>query len=92
MAIRAKIIGHPLAFAPENGPRRHVAITSIRRRLITDDANLRGGAKGLVDALVHAGVIRDDDDKTVEITYEQRNSSIPLGIPAETVIAVTEEE
>ncbi len=48
-----------------------VRIVSLRARLIDDNANLRGGAKGLVDALVRLGFIRDDSDDAAHITYEQ---------------------
>lgn len=53
------------------GEFRHVKITSYRPRLITDKANLIGGAKGLVDALVHCRLIDDDNDKAVTIDYFQ---------------------
>jgi len=50
---------------------RYVEIMCYRRQLITDDANYRGGAKGLVDVLKRAGAIHDDKDKFVKITYRQ---------------------
>jgi hypothetical protein len=52
--------------------RMHVTITSLRQALIQDDANLRGGAKGLVDALVGLGFIRDDSSRYVHIDYHQK--------------------
>ena len=48
-----------------------VNIHSQRKRRILDDANLRGGSKGLVDSLVRLGLIFDDDDKYVSIEYTQ---------------------
>lgn len=60
---------------PHLGHRRRVHILSVRRRLITDKANLIGGAKGLIDALTRAGVIVDDRDEMVEITYEQKTGN-----------------
>ena len=53
------------------GKRRRVHVTSMRSKRITDDANLRGGAKGIVDCLTRAGVIKDDSDQWVSITYGQ---------------------
>lgn len=54
--------------------RMHAHIVSLRARLIEDDANLRGGAKGLVDALVRLGFLRDDSDRWARLTYEQRRA------------------
>jgi len=48
-----------------------IEIRSFRNRLIQDDANLRGGAKGLVDALVNKHFIFDDADKYCKIYYNQ---------------------
>ena len=48
-----------------------VTIHSQRKRRILDDANLRGGCKGLVDSLVRLGFIYDDDDEYVKIEYTQ---------------------
>ena len=48
-----------------------VKITSMRRYLL-DVGNLIGGAKGLIDALVRLGVIKDDSPKWAHITYEQK--------------------
>jgi hypothetical protein len=59
-----------------------VVIRSYRKRLITDHANLVGGAKLVVDALVKAGLLVDDSDDWAEIEYRQlsfRNS--PTGLP-----------
>ena len=49
----------------------HLTITSKRRRRITDIANLIGGAKGLIDAIVSLGLIYDDADEYVTIEYRQ---------------------
>ena len=64
--------------------RRLVKIISYRRQRITDEANLIGGAKGLVDCLVRAGLLVDDSDRWCSITYHQRlrsheNNPIPGG-------------
>ncbi len=48
-----------------------VNIHSQRTRRILDNANLRGGCKGLIDSLTKLGLIFDDEDKYVEITYTQ---------------------
>lgn len=56
---------------PRATGKRWVTITSFRRKLITDDANLRGGAKALVDAIVRARLLVDDNDRMVAITYRQ---------------------
>ena len=50
---------------------RSVRITSVRRRRIIDHANLVGGAKSLVDAMTGIGLIEDDSDDLVTITYHQ---------------------
>lgn len=46
-------------------------IISYRNRLVTDKANLIGGAKELVDAIKHVGLLKDDSDRWVEISYRQ---------------------
>lgn len=51
---------------------QNIFITSYRAQLITDSANLVGGAKGLVDAMVHIGLMLDDSDRWVHISYEQK--------------------
>lgn len=51
--------------------RMHVHVHSLRVQLIKDNANLRGGAKGLVDAIVRLGFIHDDSDQWARITYGQ---------------------
>ena len=57
--------------------KRKVEIIAYRKRLITDHANLVGGAKGLVDALVRAELLVDDSDRWCEITYRQKQDSVP---------------
>ncbi len=56
---------------PPAAGRALVEIVSRRAQLIRDDANLRGGAKELVDALVHAGLLRDDSDDAAYFRYRQ---------------------
>lgn len=55
-----------------DGKKRSVVITSLRKRKITDHANLVGGAKGLVDALVKNHLLVDDSDEWVSIEYRQQ--------------------
>ncbi len=52
--------------------RRAVRVISYRRQRITDVANLIGGAKGLIDCLVRAGLLVDDSDRWCSIAYHQR--------------------
>jgi hypothetical protein len=52
--------------------RRSVRVVSYRSRRITDYANLIGGAKGLIDCLVRAGLLVDDSDRWCSISYHQR--------------------
>lgn len=47
-----------------------VYILSFRKRLV-DDGNLKGGCKPLVDAIVDAGLLKDDDVKSCKIHYYQ---------------------
>jgi len=54
--------------------KRTITITSVRKRLVTDDANIRGGAKQLVDAIKRAGYLVDDCDKMADIRYEQKTT------------------
>lgn len=53
------------------GPRT-VLVTSYRKRKITDEGNLIGGAKQFLDGLVKSGALVDDNDKMARVTYEQR--------------------
>lgn len=45
-------------------------ILSFRTKLV-DDGNLKGGCKPLVDALVDAGLLIDDDVKSCRLHYYQ---------------------
>ncbi len=65
--IQARIQRPPMAC---NKP---MALHLIRycRQACTDDANLRGGGKSLVDAIKRVGLIKDDSDEWATITYEQ---------------------
>lgn len=56
---------------PKAATKMHVVITAYRPRLISDDANLRGGCKPLFDALKRLGAIVDDSDKWIRDEYEQ---------------------
>lgn len=70
---------------------RRMVLTSWRTKLITDRANLIGGAKGLVDAIVAAGLLRDDADEWVHIEYAQAlKRESPTRAPA-TRIVITEQ-
>jgi len=59
---------------PKATCKRTIIITSVRKRLITDDANLRGGCKQLVDAIKRAGYLVDDCDTMADIRYEQKTT------------------
>ena len=52
--------------------RRSITLISYRAQLIADHANLVGGAKDLVDALVHVGLLKDDADGWANLRYEQK--------------------
>ena len=52
--------------------KRRVVMLCYRKRLILDRANLVGGAKGLVDALVRNKLLVDDSDEWCEIEYAQK--------------------
>ncbi len=52
----------------------HVRIDSLRARLIEDDANLRGGAKGMVDSLVRLGFVHDDSNTWAHFDYHQQQA------------------
>ena len=56
---------------PKATGKRFVFVTSYRVQRFKDDANFRGGAKGLLDALTRAGLLLDDDDHNAAISYEQ---------------------
>lgn len=74
--------------------RRKVRIISFRRQRITDNANLVGGAKGLIDCLVRAGLLVDDSDRWAAISYEQGLRSDPRNpLPGADciVVEITEE-
>ncbi len=47
-------------------------LVCYRKKLITDIANLYGGAKPCIDGLKRAGIIYDDSDRWCHIEYEQR--------------------
>ena len=64
-----------------------VHIHSQRKRRILDHANLVGGAKGFVDALVNLDLIYDDADQYVSITYTQKT-----GKPYYTQVTIDQRE
>lgn len=70
---------------PKAAGKRKVHILAVRKRLITDRANLVGGCKGLVDALTHAGLILDDSDDLADIAYFQETAK---GRAPHTVITI----
>lgn len=69
-SLRAIILADRIKL-PHHPQKIHLTITSIRRQRIKDDANLRGGAKGMVDALVTVGVLHDDSNAWCYIEYRQ---------------------
>jgi hypothetical protein len=61
---------------------RRLKLTAYRKRRITDDANLRGGAKDMVDSIVNSGLLVDDNDKMAQIEYRQELAGdSPTGKP-----------
>lgn len=46
-------------------------IMSFRKGRLLDEANLIGGAKPLVDAIVDVGLLKDDDVKSCKLHYYQ---------------------
>lgn len=56
---------------PKAAGKRFVFVTSYRVQRFKDDANFRGGAKGLLDAMKRAGLLIDDDDHNAVVSYEQ---------------------
>lgn len=60
---------------------RRVVLTRCydKRQRPWDRDNLWGGGKVVVDALVRAGVVRNDDENTVEVHWLQRRSQ-PRGL------------
>ena len=65
-----------------------VDIVSVRKKKISDKANLIGGAKYLIDGLVKARAIEDDSDAHVEIIYHQM--VVKKGEQPHTVIELNE--
>ena len=69
--------------------RRKVVITTYRKQRIRDHANLVGGCKGLIDALVNAQLLHDDSDLWMEAEYHQELASkSPTGKPY-TIVQIT---
>lgn len=51
--------------------KRLVHIHAFRRQRCRDEANLIGGCKGLIDGLVRAGLLVDDDRAHASFTYAE---------------------
>ncbi len=66
MLVRLAAANVPRATGP-----RSVVVTSYRKQRCADHSNLVGGAKGMVDSLVRAGLLVDDRDQLARIAYEQ---------------------
>ncbi len=64
------------AAVPRAKGQRLVRIHAYRKRLCRDDANLVGGCKGLVDALVTARLLVDDSKPWAKFTYCQDLASV----------------
>lgn len=65
---------------PKATGKRSCHILSFRRQRCHDIANLVGGAKGLVDAIVRIGLLVDDKDSLAALSYDQstlRHSPTP---------------
>jgi hypothetical protein len=56
---------------PRATGKRLVAIFSYRRQRCLDHANLVGGCKGLIDAMVRVGLLVDDRIELAYFTYDQ---------------------
>lgn len=61
----------PAGGCPHNDRKRVLEIVAYRSAWIRDAANLVGGCKTLLDALVGVGVLRDDSRSWVEVSYDQ---------------------
>lgn len=71
------------------GPRT-VLMVSYRSRLITDEHNLSGGSKGIMDAFKNAGLVLDDRDELAQFIFSQKKAKeSPTGKPC-TVVEITE--
>lgn len=70
--------------------KRCVAIIAYRTRRCSDQANLVGGCKGVIDALVRAKLLVDDSIEWMEASYTQDVASeSPTKKPA-TRVVITE--
>lgn len=67
--------------------KRKVYITAFRTQRCRDIGNLIGGAKSLIDGLVHAKLLVDDSTKWAEFVYHQEVASkSPTGKPCTTIL------
>jgi hypothetical protein len=67
--------------------KRKVHINAFRRQRCRDEANLIGGCKGLIDGLVRAGLLVDDDRAHATFTYaEDVASNSPTKKPCTRVL------
>jgi hypothetical protein len=74
---------------PKATGKRRCHILAFRRQRCHDIANLIGGAKGFVDAIVRLGLLVDDKDLMAEISYDQSTLRYsPTPGEAATVIAL----
>ena len=64
----------------KKGQKFKLAITTYRNRLMRDEANISGGAKQMIDALVNEGFIWDDSIDCMEIVQmvQKLKSQSPL--------------
>ena len=60
---------------PKATGKRSCHILAFRTQRCRDISNLIGGAKGAVDALVRLGLLVDDDDAHVDMSYDQSTLS-----------------
>lgn len=79
LAKGSRVFPTPAARADWLAPDRRVPVTFSRlvgkgRRLIEDFDNLSFSFKGLIDAVVRAGFLRDDSTKAIEARYIQGRS------------------
>lgn len=71
------------------GPRKLV-ITAYRKQRIQDYANLVGGCKGLLDGMVRAKLLVDDNMEMVTVEYKQELASKSPTKKPLTVIEIVE--
>jgi hypothetical protein len=70
-AVGTQLVRAGALAVPKATGRRWLLVMSYRRQRCRDIANLIGGAKGEIDALVRLGLLKDDCDDLAVIDYDQ---------------------